>query len=306
MDDFTSACGEGELIGVHCTHGVNRTGYLICRYLIQQLGWEAQDSLKAFGEARGYPVERDIYLTALKEVQRGEKIDTSKVALTPTSIIETPSTMRKTLKSRSALSLPMGRMGPPGYAMSRRSSANGAPYPLQRYGYHMGPPPGFRPMPPPPSGLPPIPPPMGPPLYGPRPLRYGMPMRPTPPGPPGFPLPSFPLRMPGPSRMSGPPRLPPAGSSSRLPPPKMPPPPPPPPLSRTAVSKLQAQKKKQQIKNGIMERTIRMRRNNAASSRGMPKRYKEQDFTVDTFEENLLTVSNTSRRLSRGRYSQAK
>lgn len=23
-----------KLIGVHCTHGLNRTGYLICRYLI--------------------------------------------------------------------------------------------------------------------------------------------------------------------------------------------------------------------------------------------------------------------------------
>ena len=28
------------LIGVHCTHGVNRTGYLICRYLIQKLKWD--------------------------------------------------------------------------------------------------------------------------------------------------------------------------------------------------------------------------------------------------------------------------
>lgn len=65
---------------------------------------------------------------------------------------------------------PMGPMGPPGFARSRRGSANGALFPPQRYAF-AGPPPGFRPMPPPPPGLPPIPPPMGPPHYGPRPLR---------------------------------------------------------------------------------------------------------------------------------------
>lgn len=137
-------------------------------------------------------------------------------------------------------------------------------------------------------------------------LRYGMPMRPTlptPPGPPGFPLPGFPLRMPGPPRMAGPPRLPPA---ARLPLPKIPPPPPPPPPhSRTAVSK-QLQKKKQ-IRNGMIERAVRLRRN--VSARILSKMRKEQDFTVDTFEENLLTSSGTSqlrRRPMRGRYSQAK
>ncbi|XP_014482806.1 PREDICTED: protein enabled homolog [Dinoponera quadriceps] len=310
MDDFMSTCDKDELIGVHCTHGVNRTGYLICRYLIQQLDWEPQDSLKAFGEARGYPVERQVYLAALKEVKRGEKIDTSKVVLQLTNITEIPSPMKKnTLRTRPILKSPMG---PPGFAIPRRGSANGAPYPLpQRFGF-VGPPPGFRPMPPP--GLPPLPPPMGPPLYGPRPLRYGMPMRPampTPPGP-GFLLPGFPMRMPGPPRMAGPPRLPPAGPAARQPPPKMPPPPPPPPpppLSRTTVSKqLQAQKKKQQIRNGIMEREVglRLRRNGPASSRIIPKMHKEQDFTVDTFEENLLTTSAPGRRSTRGRYSQAK
>ncbi|XP_032683697.1 uncharacterized protein LOC116850030 [Odontomachus brunneus] len=300
MDDFTSACGEGELIGVHCTHGVNRTGYLICRYLIQQLGWETQDSLEAFGEARGYPIERDIYLTALKAVQRGEKIDTSKVVLQPTNTILSP---MKNTKMRP----PMGPMGPPVFARLRRGSANGVLFPPQRYGF-VGPPPGFRPMPPP--GLPPIPPPVGPPHYGPRPLRYGMPMRPalpTPPGP-GFPLPGFPLRMPGPPRMAGPPRLPPAGPAARLPPPKMPPPPP--PLSRTTVSKQLHVQKKKQIRNGIAERSvnIRSRRNGPANSRIISKMLKEQDFTVDTFEENLLTTSITGqlRRPMRGRYSQAK
>lgn len=303
MDDFMATCGEGELIGIHCTHGVNRTGYLICRYLIQQLGWIIQDSLKAFGDARGYPIERDIYLTALKELQCSERIDTSKVVLRSASPTAVPTKKKaRSLKNRT------GRpMGPPAFTMSRRSFANGGPFSPQRFA---GPPPGFGPMPPP--LMPPIPPPMGPPLYGPRPFRYGPPpmrpaMPPTPPGP-GFPHPGFPPRMPGLPRMAGPPRLP-VGPAARLPPPKMPPPPPPPPLPSRTGKQLQGQKKKQQIRNGIMERAINIRlRRNGPASRIMPKAHKEQDFTVDTFEENLLTNSiiTQSRRQTKGRFNQSK
>lgn len=137
-------------------------------------------------------------------------------------------------------------------------------------------------------------------------------MRPTPPGPGYSPLP-YPLRMPGPPpRMQGPPRLAPAGPAARLPP-KMPPPPlPPPSHSRSAVGKqLSGQKKKHMMRNGITERAVdvRLRRNGPTSSRGvLPKMHKEQDFTVDTYEENLLTTSTSGqqRRPTRERYSQAK
>lgn len=116
----------------------------------------------AFSEARGHPIERDVYLDGLKEVQRGEKIDTSEIVLTSTNTIEVRM-RRNTLKMR-ATSKQL--MGSPGYPMSRRAAANGAPYhpPPQRFGFAL---PGFRPMPHPPPGLPLIPPPMGPPLYGP-------------------------------------------------------------------------------------------------------------------------------------------
>ena len=39
---------DGGLIGVHCTHGLNRTGYLISRYLIEKLGWEPETAIAAF------------------------------------------------------------------------------------------------------------------------------------------------------------------------------------------------------------------------------------------------------------------
>ncbi|XP_065581298.1 RNA/RNP complex-1-interacting phosphatase-like isoform X2 [Artemia franciscana] len=50
-----------KVVGVHCTHGLNRTGYLICRYLIQRLGYTPGDALTAFNNARGHNIERKNY-----------------------------------------------------------------------------------------------------------------------------------------------------------------------------------------------------------------------------------------------------
>ena len=57
---------EGGLIGVHCTHGLNRTGYLISRYLIEKQGWEPEKAIAAFDEARGHKQDRENYLDHLK------------------------------------------------------------------------------------------------------------------------------------------------------------------------------------------------------------------------------------------------
>ncbi len=34
------------LIGVHCTHGINRTGYLICRYMINELSFKPKNAIE--------------------------------------------------------------------------------------------------------------------------------------------------------------------------------------------------------------------------------------------------------------------
>ncbi|XP_053161358.1 uncharacterized protein LOC128349312 isoform X2 [Hemicordylus capensis] len=54
-----------KLIGVHCTNGINRTGYLICRYLIDVEGWHPETAIQAFEEARGHHMDSLIYLTDL-------------------------------------------------------------------------------------------------------------------------------------------------------------------------------------------------------------------------------------------------
>ncbi|XP_066925199.1 RNA/RNP complex-1-interacting phosphatase homolog isoform X2 [Clytia hemisphaerica] len=69
MNDFISENGlDGKkLVGLHCTHGVNRSGYVLARYLIEWLNFEPEKAIEAVGKARGYPIERENYLQDLKE-----------------------------------------------------------------------------------------------------------------------------------------------------------------------------------------------------------------------------------------------
>lgn len=64
VDEFLGKDCE-TLVGVHCTHGLNRTGYMVCRYMRDRLGIAAIDAIKKFEVARGYKIERDNYITDL-------------------------------------------------------------------------------------------------------------------------------------------------------------------------------------------------------------------------------------------------
>lgn len=65
VNQFLERNPGNVLIGVHCTHGVNRTGYLICRYMIDVLGIDPQTAISAFKDARGHGIERQNYLDSL-------------------------------------------------------------------------------------------------------------------------------------------------------------------------------------------------------------------------------------------------
>jgi len=61
---FKQVDAEG-LVAVHCAHGLNRTGYLICRYLIQMCGVQPREAVARFNEARGFPMRRETLLNHL-------------------------------------------------------------------------------------------------------------------------------------------------------------------------------------------------------------------------------------------------
>ncbi|PIK58566.1 hypothetical protein BSL78_04472, partial [Apostichopus japonicus] len=70
VTEFEKRQPEDYYIGVHCTHGVNRTGYVICRYMIEQLSKTTDEALRAFKAGRGYPLERENYIEALHKFEK--------------------------------------------------------------------------------------------------------------------------------------------------------------------------------------------------------------------------------------------
>lgn len=64
MEEFTKKC-PGMLIGVHCTHGVNRTGYMLCKYMQLKLNKSPEKALELFESARGHRIDRQYYINNL-------------------------------------------------------------------------------------------------------------------------------------------------------------------------------------------------------------------------------------------------
>ncbi|XP_057295473.1 RNA/RNP complex-1-interacting phosphatase-like [Hydractinia symbiolongicarpus] len=52
-------------VAVHCLTGVNRTGYLVCRYLMDVLKWDAVKAINTFQNARGHNLEHENLINAL-------------------------------------------------------------------------------------------------------------------------------------------------------------------------------------------------------------------------------------------------
>ncbi|XP_075699356.1 uncharacterized protein LOC142664197 isoform X2 [Rhinoderma darwinii] len=79
---FLAANSDNDrLIGVHCTTGINRTGYLICRYLIDVDGWRPLHALSAFSQARGHPIEGTVYI---EDIVKGPPRSNVGIDLPPT------------------------------------------------------------------------------------------------------------------------------------------------------------------------------------------------------------------------------
>lgn len=62
--DPDNRVGPGT-IGVHCHYGFNRTGFLICCYLIEKLGWTVEDAVAEFAKKREPGIKHDHFLDEL-------------------------------------------------------------------------------------------------------------------------------------------------------------------------------------------------------------------------------------------------
>lgn len=64
VDDYHFR-NPNKLIGVHCTHGLNRTGFMICKYLSVRRNMVPEAALSMFQEARGHQIERQVYVNEI-------------------------------------------------------------------------------------------------------------------------------------------------------------------------------------------------------------------------------------------------
>ncbi|XP_050515960.1 mRNA-capping enzyme-like [Diabrotica virgifera virgifera] len=62
--DFTDRDPD-QIIAIHCTHGFNRTGFLIVIYLVEILNYDVMTAVKLFANARPPGIYRENYLVEL-------------------------------------------------------------------------------------------------------------------------------------------------------------------------------------------------------------------------------------------------
>ncbi len=70
IDKMDEILKNGGIVGIHCLHGRNRTGYIVCSYLIKKLGWKPLVALEAFGKARGEKISKKQYIRTILELEK--------------------------------------------------------------------------------------------------------------------------------------------------------------------------------------------------------------------------------------------
>lgn len=68
IDSYSSEMIASDfVIVVHCTHGVNRSGYMVARYLIDRFGSSPTEAIQRITEARGKGFDRENYIRVLMD-----------------------------------------------------------------------------------------------------------------------------------------------------------------------------------------------------------------------------------------------
>ena len=78
---FNRICTEfidknpNDLIAVHCTHGFNRTGFLICSFLVEVEDWSIEMAIQSFATSRPPGIYKQDYLNELiRRYDEGEPV----------------------------------------------------------------------------------------------------------------------------------------------------------------------------------------------------------------------------------------
>lgn len=72
VDDFVNR-RPTEYVAIHCTHGVNRTGFIVCVYLMTRAHLPTRvKAVEAFEKARGTKMDKEYLIEALDRLEQGD------------------------------------------------------------------------------------------------------------------------------------------------------------------------------------------------------------------------------------------
>lgn len=94
---------KDALIGVHCTHGLNRTGFFVCRWMVDRLKLDPEDAIARFNEARGHNIERQNLLDNIRTQPTLSNVDSTNKKIKETVQYQSPlddSTFEEPSRSR--------------------------------------------------------------------------------------------------------------------------------------------------------------------------------------------------------------
>lgn len=66
-DFYKERVNRMEVVGVHCTHGFNRTGYLIVSFMVEKIGYPVEAALQEFAANRPPGIYRQEYVNELMQ-----------------------------------------------------------------------------------------------------------------------------------------------------------------------------------------------------------------------------------------------
>jgi len=75
LNIMKKASNENVAVGIHCTHGKNRTGLMTVWYLVEVLKMDVEEAITAFEIARKTKLECDIYLEALRAIGKNPTVE---------------------------------------------------------------------------------------------------------------------------------------------------------------------------------------------------------------------------------------
>jgi len=67
VDMFLQEKRNDKIIGLHCTHGVNKSAYMVCRYMIQIMKIPPAEAKLRIESARGHNMEKAFLINDLME-----------------------------------------------------------------------------------------------------------------------------------------------------------------------------------------------------------------------------------------------